>query len=181
MVLNSLLFGELFSIPTSSMEPTVYLGDHVFMLHSLFSGELRRGDVIVIRYPIDRKQTFLKRIVGMPGDRIQIVNKELRINGVKVSEPYVQHATDYVDSYRDNFPSEPNITLVLEGIEMLHSSVKNGEVVVPSGSYFVMGDNRDNSLDSRYWGFVTKDDLLGRPLLVLGKGKSQFLRYPLGG
>jgi signal peptidase I len=180
VVLNSLLFGQIFSIPTASMEPTVYYGDHVFMLRSLFTGEVRRGDVMVMRYPVDRRQIFLKRVVGMPGDRIKIVNKELRVNGARVSEPYVQHITNYVDSYRDNFLSEPNISLELEGIEMLASNVNAGEVVVPPGAYFVMGDNRDNSLDSRYWGFVSNSDLMGRPLLVLGKGKPQFLRYPLG-
>jgi signal peptidase I len=179
-VLNSLLFGQLFSISTGSMEPTIGLGDRVFVLHQIFSGSVRRGDVMAIRFPFDPKQTSLKRIVGIPGDRINIVNKELIINGQKVGEPYVIHKTDYFDSYRDNFPAEPNATIYPGGIEMLRDNVKNGKVIVPPGSYFAMGDNRDESLDSRYWGFLSNENFLGRPLFVLGKGKTQFLRYRLG-
>jgi signal peptidase I len=137
--------------------------------------------VIALRFPIDPKQIFLKRVVGMPGDRIKMMNKELLINGKKVIEPYVVHTTDYFDSYRDNFPAEPNVTLEAGAIKMLHSNVQSGEVVVPPGNYFVMGDNRDASLDGRYWGFLGNADLLGRPVLVLGNGKREYLRYPLGG
>jgi signal peptidase I len=179
LALNSMLFGTVFAIPTGSMEPTIYIGDHVFVLRPIFSGAMRRGDVIAVRYPIDPKTTFLKRIVGMPGDRIRIVNKALSINGQVVTEPYVVHGTDYVDSYRDNFPSEPNVSLETPAILMLHDNVKNGEVVVPPGNYFLMGDNRDFSLDSRYWGFVGDADCLGRPVMVLGKGKTALLRYAL--
>jgi signal peptidase I len=179
--INSLLFGQLFAVPSGSMEPTLDIGDRVFVLHAIFSGEVRRGDVIAVRYPVDPKQSFLKPVTGMPGDRIRIVNKELWINGKKMTEPYVQHATDYVDAYRDNFPSEPNTTVFPAAIEMLQHNVKSGELVVPPGGYFVMGDNRDMSLDSRYWGFISKDEVLGRPVLVFGKGKRDALRYPLGG
>jgi signal peptidase I len=180
IAINSLLFGQLFQIPTASMEPTFDVGDRAFVLRSIFSGDLRRGDVIAFRFPVDPAQSLLKRIVGVPGDRIQIVNKELQLNGKKVTEPYVQHATTYFDAYRDNFPSEPNATVYPGAIEMLRQNVKNGEVVVPPGDYFVMGDNRDLSLDSRYWGFISRDEVLGRPVLMFGKGKRDFLRYPLG-
>jgi signal peptidase I len=179
LAVNSLIFGRLFSIPTGSMEPTVVIGDKVFVLHQIFSGSPKRGDVIAVRFPVDHKQTFLKRIIGMPGDRIKIVNKALEINGTKVAEPYVLHASDDVDSYRDNFPSEPHVPLEAGAIAMLHGDVKNGELVVPPGAYFVMGDNRDYSLDSRYWGYVTEADMEGRPLFLIGKGKQEFLRYPL--
>ena len=135
---------------------------------------------MVTQYPVDPKQSYLKRVIGMPGDRVHIVNKELWINGKKVSEPYVQHMTEYVDAYRDNFPSQPPAMVFPGAIEMLQRNVKNGEVVVPPGNYFVMGDNRVNSLDSRYWGFISKDEVLGRPVLVFGKGKRDFLRYRLG-
>ena len=179
IAINSLLFGRLFAIPTGSMEPTVFIGDKVFVLHSIFSGDLRRGDLIATQYPVDRKVSFLKRIIGMPGDRIRIVNKELWINGEKVSEPYVEHVTEYVDSYRDNFPSQPTAMVFPGATEMLQRNVENGEVVVPPGNYFVMGDNRDQSLDSRYWGFISDDEVLGRPVLVFGKGKRDLFRYPL--
>jgi signal peptidase I len=179
LAVNSLLFGNLFSISSGSMEPTLPHGGRVFVLHHIFSGEVRRGDVIAVRYPVDPKQTFLKRVVGVAGDRIRIVNKDLRINGRKVTEPYIAHGTDYIDSYRDNFPAEPNVDLSPGAVTMLHDNVRDGEVVVPAGCYFVLGDNRDFSLDSRYWGFITDADLRGRPVLLIGKGKREFLRYPL--
>ncbi len=128
------------------------------------------GDIVALRYPIDESQTFLKRVIGMPGDRIRIVNKQLILNGAPPQEPYAIHKTDYVDSYRDNFPSQP--TFHLNGKEdasarkMLAENVVNGEVVVPEGTYFVLGDNRDNSLDSRFWGFVPRENIVGKPYLV---------------
>ena len=178
--INSLLFGRLFAVPTGSMAPTLDIGDRVFVLHAIFSGEVRRGDVVVVRYPADHKEALLKRVVGLPGDHIRILNKELWINGKKVIEPYVQHATAYVDAYRDNFPSQPIAGVLPSAIEMLQRNVRSGELIVPPGCYFVMGDNRDMSFDSRYWGFIGKDELLGRPVLIFGKGKRDFLRYPLG-
>jgi signal peptidase I len=181
VVLNSLLFGQLFAIPTGSMEPTIFIGDRVFVLHPFFSGSIRRGDVIAVRYPVDRKQTFLKRVVGMPGDRIKLVNKKLWINGKEVSEPYVRHTTQYLDPYRDNFPSAAPPALVApEAVDMLSRNVRDGEIVVPPGEYFVLGDDRDESLDSRYWGFAGNTDLAGRPVLIFGKGNQSVLRYQLG-
>jgi signal peptidase I len=180
LALNSLLFGQLFSIPTGSMEPTIFAGDRVFVMRPVFSGAVRRGDVVAILYPVDQKQTFLKRVVGMPGDRIKVVNKNLWINSKQVSEPYIEHNTEYIDAYRDNFPTaEPQMEIAMHAMGMLKQNVVNGEVVVPAGNYFVLGDNRDQSLDSRYWGFASDADLLGRPLFILGKGKSTYFRYSL--
>jgi len=169
---------QAFVIPTGSMEDTLLIGDHLLVdklayapsgpvsKHLLPYTEPKRGDIIVFRYPVDISQTFVKRCVGVPGDRIRIVNKQLYVNGVKLDEPYKVHKTDYTDSYRDNFPSEPNVSVDRRAIDMLQNHVVNGEVVVPPGNYFAMGDNRDSSLDSRYWGFVPRENIIGKPLII---------------
>jgi signal peptidase I len=169
---------QAFVIPTGSMEDTLLIGDHLLVdklaygpagvvsRHVLPFREPQRGDIIVFRYPIDIKQTFVKRVIGIPGDHIRIVNKQLYRNGAKVDEPYVYHKTDYVQGYRDNFPSEPETHLETPGMTMLQNNVIHGELVVPPGVVFAMGDNRDFSFDSRYWGFVPRDNIIGKPLIV---------------
>ena len=177
-----LLFGtttlvQAFVIPTGSMEDTMLIGDHLLVDKLAYSPpgtprfllpyrEVRRGDVIVFRYPVDVRQTFVKRAIGIPGDRIRLVNKRLFLNGHAVNEPYVFHKTGYIDSYRDNFPSDPNMHVSESALDMLARHVRNGEVVVPPGYVFAMGDNRDSSLDSRYWGFVPRENILGKPLVI---------------
>jgi len=178
-----LLFGtttlvQAFVIPTGSMEDTLLIGDHLlvdklayappghFSKHLLPYENVKRGDIIVFRYPVDIRQTFVKRCMGVPGDHIKLVNKVVYLNGKKLDEPYVYHKTEYVESYRDNFPSEPNVHLFDSGQDMLEHHVVNGEVVVPPNSYFAMGDNRDSSLDSRYWGFVPRENIIGKPLII---------------
>jgi signal peptidase I len=108
----------------------------------------------------------VKRVIGVPGDHIHIVNKQVWLNGNPIQEPYKYHKTFYLDSYRDNFPSDPNTNVDERAIEMLRKNVVKGEVVVPPECYFAMGDNRDGSLDSRYWGFVPRANIIGKPLLV---------------
>jgi signal peptidase I len=169
---------QAFVIPTGSMEDTLLIGDHLLVDKLTYapSGpvskyilpyrEPKRGDIIVFRYPTDIQQTFVKRCMGVPGDRIHIVNKQVYINGNALVEPYKVNKTDYIDSYRDNFPGEPNVTLERGAIEMLENNVENGEVVVPPNSYFAMGDNRDSSWDSRYWGFVPRQNIIGKPLII---------------
>jgi signal peptidase I len=178
-----LLFGtttlvQAFVIPTGSMEDTLLIGDHLLVDKLAYAPagaisryllpyqQVKRGDIIVFRYPVDIQQTFVKRVIGIPGDRIRIVNKQVYLNGKALEEPYKYHKTDYIDSYRDNFPGEPNVRLYEPAQEMLEHHVVNGEVVVPPNSYFAMGDNRDSSLDSRYWGFVPRENIIGKPLII---------------
>jgi signal peptidase I len=178
-----LLFGtttlvQAFVIPTGSMEDTLLVGDHLLVdklayapsgpvsKHILPYCEIKRGDIIVFRYPVDIRQTFVKRCIGIPGDHIKLINKQLILNGKAVTEPYVYHKTDAIDSYRDNFPGEPNVHIAETAQDMLLNHVQHGEVVVPPDSYFAMGDNRDLSLDSRYWGFVPRGNIIGKPLII---------------
>jgi signal peptidase I len=178
-----LLFGtttlvQAFVIPTGSMEDTLLIGDHLLVdkLSYAPSGpvskyllpyqQIQRGDIIVFRYPMDVSQTYVKRVVGVPGDRIRIENKEVYRNGVKIQEPYKYHKTEYIDSYRDNFPGEPNTRISEAAQDMLEKHAVNGEIVVPPNYYFAMGDNRDSSFDSRYWGFVPRENIIGKPLII---------------
>ncbi len=169
---------QAFVIPTGSMEDTLLIGDHLLVDKLAYapSGpvsrfllpytEVKRGDIIVFRYPVDIRQTFVKRCMGVPGDRIRIINKQVYLNGVKLDEPYKYNKSDFIDAYRDNFPGEPNVMVERGALEMLTNNVANGEVVVPPNFYFAMGDNRDNSLDSRYWGFVPRENIIGKPLII---------------
>src|SRR5579863_7959850 len=179
-----LLFGtttlvQAFVIPTGSMEDTLLIGDHLLVDKLAYApaGSVskyilpyenpRDGDIIVFRYPVDITQTFVKRVMGVPGDHIKMINQVVYRNGKNLDEPYVVHKSPYPDSFRDNFPnSEPNLMLMDRAREMLANNVVNGEVVVPPNSYFAMGDNRDNSLDSRYWGFVPRENIMGKPLVI---------------
>lgn len=178
-----LLFGtttlvQAFVIPTGSMEDNLLVGDHLLVDKLAFAPpgpiskyllpytEVKRGDIIVFRYPVDIRQTFVKRVIGIPGDRIRVENKQVFRNGEKLNEPYKVHKANYLDPYRDNFPSQPYHSLSDRALEMLERNVVNGEVVVPPQSYFAMGDNRDNSLDSRYWGFVPRENIIGKPLII---------------
>jgi signal peptidase I len=167
-----------FVIPTSSMEDNLLVGDHLIVDRMAYapSGRLaghllpyhpvKRGDIIVFRYPVNIKEDYVKRVIGVPGDRIHLADKQVYLNGKKLDEPYKIHKTSFVNMYRDNFPATPDVNLPLSAVDMLEHHVVNGEVVVPPGHYFAMGDNRDNSLDSRYWGFVPQENIKGKPLLV---------------
>ncbi len=178
-----LLFGtttlvQAFVIPTGSMEDTLLIGDHLLVdklsyapggavsAHVLPYREPKHGDIIVFRYPVDIRQTFVKRVIGVPGDRIRLVNKQVYRNGEKIYEPYTFYKTDFMDPYRDNFPAMPGGQVLSRGMDMLDHNVVNGEVVVPPDCYFAMGDNRDLSLDSRYWGFVPRENIIGKPLII---------------
>jgi signal peptidase I len=178
-----LLFGtttlvQAFIVPTPSMDTTVMVGDHLlvdklsyapagsFSRFFLPYTDPKRGDVIVFRYPMDISQNYVKRVMGVPGDRIKVVDKVVYLNGKPLVEPYAQHVFPNLEPYRDNFPSEPRGPVYDRARDMLAEHVQNGELVVPPDNYFAMGDNRDNSLDSRYWGFVPRENIIGKPLLI---------------
>jgi signal peptidase I len=178
-----LLFGtttlvQAFVIPTGSMKESLLIGDHLLVDKLAYAPagsvgqyilpyqQVQRGDIIVFRYPRDLSQTYVKRAVGIPGDRIRMVNKQLFISGEPVAEPYVSHNTSYVEAYRDNFPATPDVRVYQRGQVMLENHVVGGEVVVPPGQYFAMGDNRDSSDDSRFWGFVPRENIIGKPLII---------------
>lgn len=151
-------------MPTASMENTLLVGDALLVRKGQPS--LQHDTLITFRYPIDPRQSFLKRIAGLPGDRIRITQKQLLRNGLALAEPYVTHQTSYIDSYRDNFPSEPNIRLYPPADQMLKQHRQGDEIVVPPGFVFVLGDNRDSSLDSRYWGFLDQKLITGSPVMI---------------
>lgn len=150
-----------FKIPSGSMLETLQIGDYILVNKFVYgikipftdqtlipTGDPDRGDIVVFRYPLDRSKDYIKRIIGLPGDKLEIIDKKVYINGQPLKEPYVRF-TDRIIlpasvQPRDNF----------------------GPVVVPSGKYFVMGDNRDHSHDSRFWGFVDLDDIEGKAFII---------------
>jgi len=182
-----LLFGttavaQAFVIPTGSMQDTLLIGDHLLVdklayapggtltRHLLPYQEPKHGDIIVFRYPPEISQTLVKRLIGVPGDRLKIDRGVVYRNGIRLNEPYVYHKYVY-DPGLDNFPTAccrpVKEDLALEAQrEMLDRNVMAGEVIVPANSYFAMGDNRDNSSDSRFWGFVPRENIIGKPFLI---------------
>ncbi len=135
---------QAYVIPTGSMEGNLRVGDHMLVDKTSQYRDLKRGDIVAFKYPVDPHQTFVKRVIGLPGDHIRMVDKQVIRNGHALVEPYTQHVDPSIDPRRDDF----------------------AEITVPADSYFMMGDNRDNSLDSRYWGFVPRKNLVGTPLMV---------------
>jgi signal peptidase I len=172
---------QAFQIPSESMENTLLIGDYLlvdklrygngkdgFWEYLMPYRAVRRGDVIVFHYPINPSEHFVKRVVGVPGDRIRLVNRELFVNGVPQHEVYVRYSSNLHDVFRDEFP---RVNVVVPGLEaawweQMKKLVEDGQLIVPEGHYFVLGDNRDESLDSRYWGFVPRENIVGRPLII---------------
>ena len=166
----------VYVLPTGAMEDTLLIGDHVIARPHVGPLEsIERGDIIIFRYPVDSTQTFIKRVVGLPGDRLRLSNKQLIRNGEPVKEPYVTHKTSYLDDYRDHFPAgaPPSQFSYRQTELMLDNHTTDGVVVVPPDTFFVLGDNRDQSLDSRYWGFVPVENVIGQPMMVYWSQDSQ--------
>lgn len=179
---------QAFEIPSASMEKTLLIGDHVFVNRVQFAprtswlgpilpyGEIHRGDIVVF-LSVDPRTPDLyivKRIMGIPGDRIHLRDGVVYRNGEKLTEPYVNLPRDNTlynsyDPYRDNFPAVPpgdQLNVIPDWKLTMADHVENGDIVVPPNHYFGMGDNRNVSLDSRYWGFIPKENVIGRPMFV---------------
>ncbi len=170
---------QAFRIPSGSMENTLLVGDYLLVDKTRFGPAghwqnllpyraIHRGDIIVFRYPADPTQHFVKRVIGLPGDQIRLLHSRVYINGRTLNEPYVVFKEHFPDDFRDNFPRGNWIgeNVSVEWATRLRSFVHDGELIVPRGQYFVLGDNRDQSLDSRYWGFVPRENIVGRPLVI---------------
>jgi signal peptidase I len=174
-----------FFIPSSSMASTLLVGDHVMVEKARVAAptkwasflpyrEVKRGDVIVFYKPVEehgQHTTLVKRVVGIPGDRIHLRNGIVFLNGVAQYEPHnaTPDPAQPYDAYVNDFPSvdpatEPNVTAGWS--VTLPDSIQGLDIVIPPGKYFAMGDNRTNSLDSRYFGFVPRENIIGRPLFV---------------
>jgi len=170
---------QAFQIPSGSMENTLLVGDFLLVdklhyaglpgsAHVLPYGKIERGDIVVFYFPVDASQFLVKRVIGMPGDHIRLRNKIVYVNGNPLQENYAIHKQWLPDGYRDNFPNQRGYSREIDRHwrDELSNYVNGGELVVPADHYFVMGDNRDNSLDSRYWGFVPRANIVGRPLVI---------------
>ena len=169
---------QAFQIPSPSMENTLLVGDYLLVNKLCYGGggmgdhlmpyrRVQRGDIVVFHYPVNPTQHFVKRVIGIPGDRVRMINKQVFVNGVTLKEPYANFTRPANDLFRDSFPRldvAPGETP--EWWVQLRKLVEDGQLIVPQGYYFVMGDNRDDSYDSRYWGFVPKANIIGRPLLI---------------
>jgi len=152
---------QAFKIPSGSMIPTLLIGDHLLVTKFIYGinpplmdkkilvfDRPKRGDIIVFKYPEDPDRDFIKRVIAIGGDIVEGRDKKVFVNGVEIKEPYIRHSDSYIhpreDDPRDNF----------------------GPIKVPEGKLFVMGDNRDQSYDSRFWGFVDLKDVKGKALVI---------------
>ncbi len=163
---------QAFKIPSGSMLETLQIGDHILVNKFIYGTHIpftdisilplrkpQRGDIIVFKYPVDESRDFIKRLIGVPGDTIEIRNKIVYVNGKPLQDEYVVHRDErIIPGNRDNF----------------------GPVTVPDHSYFMMGDNRDGSYDSRFWGFVKEDEIRGKALIIYWSWDRELKRPRLG-
>jgi signal peptidase I len=158
---------QAFKIPTGSMENNLLIGDHLLVNKFVFGpsetrlerallplGTIKRGDVIVFKYPEEPDRDYIKRVIGLPGETVELKAKKIYINGVPLDEPYV------------HFLEPPSSETDVHEVTSIDVRERYGPVTVPPNQYFVMGDNRDNSQDSRYWGFLQRDYVKGKALLI---------------
>jgi signal peptidase I len=169
-----------FRIPSESMESTLLVGDFLLVNKQaasinpeesaglLPSAAIHRGDIVVFHDPVDATLHLVKRVIGLPGDHLRLHSGRVFINGHPLSEPYAVYRPSPPDNFRDNFPRLQSADPEIDShwwIRM-RSLIDNGELIIPTGNYFVMGDNRNDSEDSRYWGFVPREAIVGKPMLI---------------
>lgn len=173
---------EAFQIPSGSMEQTLLVGDFLFVNKVAYGAQIpgtdarlpgftrpRRGDIIVFAYPRNPEQNYVKRVIGRPGDTVEMRAGDVRVNGRPLPEPYVRRIDPAHDGYFPEFNWQRDYLAVRspDALRRYHPTRDTwGPLIVPPGKYFVLGDNRDNSSDSRYWGFVDQTAVKGQPLLV---------------
>ena len=170
---------QAFQIPSESMEKTLLVGDYLlvdkahYAQPGLFGWLLpyrpvKRQEIIVFRYPVNPQQHFVKRVIGVPGDHVRLVNKHVYVNGVKQPDDYATFNWAVHDRFRDDFPNGGFFTDRIASKWFLQAQklTEDGQLIIPAGSYFVLGDNRDDSYDSRYWGLVPAENVVGRPLII---------------
>jgi signal peptidase I len=167
---------QAFQIPSESMENTLLIGDYLLVDKIGYSpsgnwpeilpySAIKRGDIVVFKWPVHPEQHFVKRVIGIPGDRVHIANGRVFINGEEMKEDYVVHKI--AQQHREDFPSrQANSYVTASWYSELAKLTRNGDLLVPEENYFVLGDNRDQSLDSRYWGLVPRENIVGKPLLI---------------
>lgn len=170
-----------FLIPSESMERTLLVGDFLLVNKQIFAPgggpgsiarwvlpyrNVERGDIVVFHHP--DPPLLVKRVVGIPGDRIRIEDGQVTVNGVALKEPYAAFEPAAANPFRDNFPArvytDPNINP--DWWRQMQTLTRNGELVVPPGEYFMLGDNRNHSNDSRFWGLVPRQAIVARPLVI---------------
>lgn len=173
---------EAFQIPSASMERTLLAGDFLFVNKAVYGAQIpgtharlpafetpRRGDVIVFEYPKNRALNYVKRVIGLPGDTVEMAAGQVWVNGDVLLEPYVQRLDPQRDLSDPQFGwQRPHLATRSEDLRRRYRPTRDtwGPLIVPGAKYFVLGDNRDNSSDSRYWGFVDAEAVKGRPLVV---------------
>jgi signal peptidase I len=170
---------QAFQIPSESMEKTLLIGDYLLVDKAHYGQSrlwqwllpyrgIQRQDIIVFRYPMNPRQHFVKRVVAGPGDHVRLIGKHVYVNGARQDDDYATFNWAWHDKFRDNFPDgglyadNTAARWFLQAQKLLD----DGQLIVPEGSYFVLGDNRDDSYDSRYWGFVPQENVVGRPLMI---------------
>jgi signal peptidase I len=162
---------QAFKIPTGSMENNLLIGDHLLVNKFLFAPtaagverallpvrDIRRGDVVVFKYPDEPERDFIKRVIGLPGETLELRNKKVYVNGQPLDEPYV-HFLEPASASQE--------------VTSFDVRERYGPVHVPDSQYFVMGDNRDNSQDSRYWGFLPRHYIKGKALMIYWSYESE--------
>ena len=170
---------QAFQIPSESMEQTLLIGDYLLVDKVQFSppgslpwvlpySRVERGDIIVFKWPVQPQQHFVKRVIGVPGDRLRLTAGRVYVNSHLLDESYALYKQKPADPFRDNFPSTHFISqqVTPDWWGEFPKITRNGDLLVPEGHYFVLGDNRNESLDSRYWGLVPEENIVGRPLLI---------------